>query len=251
MIDVVGMFVAGVVIATTAMFSGLGGGVLWVPWLIVGMGVAPREAVLAALVIQVFGQLAGTVANWRQGLVCWPVFSQQVVVAVPGVMVGAVLSRTLRPAWLEMILGFLMFFVAYLFLRGDDLFSEGGAIADLQAGRRVRWLSALGGALTGLLSVGVGDLIVPALNKSCHLRMAHAVATGVALMLVLSSLAAAIHMSLGGRFPGELVFPAIAGVLVGAPVGSFMHLWVSEVRFKELFVLLLVLIAAHVLFNSM
>jgi hypothetical protein len=244
------MVPAGVVIAALAMFSGLGGGVLWVPWLIVVMGVEPREAVLCALLIQCAGQLSGTVTNWRHGTIAWRLVGQQAVVAVPTVVVGALVGRRLDAHWLEIVLGLLTFAIAYIFLRGDDLFEAGREAPDLEAGRQVRTISAIGGTLTGLVSVGVGDLLVPAFNKRCRLTMVRSVATGIALMLLLSVVAASAHLAFGGRVAPALVLPGVVGVAIGAPIGTLLQHKVSELRFKEVFVLLLVFLGSHVTFNA-
>ncbi len=245
------IFPAGILIATLAMFSGLGGGVLWVPFLLSVYGMPPREAVLCALVIQVFGQASGTVSNLRQGLVDRSLLVQQAKVAVPMTVIGALLTRTLEPVYIRLGLGLLTFFIAYVFLRGDDFLTAGGDVPDLAAGRGIRPISALGGFLTGFLSVGVGDLLVPAINKRCGLSMARSVATGISLMLVLSAASAASHLALGGRLPWRLTLVAVGGVVIGAHFGSHLHRRFSEARFKELFVLLLVFLAAHVTFNAL
>lgn len=244
------MLPAGVVISILAMFSGLGGGVLWVPWLIAVMGVEPRAAVLCALLIQCAGQLSGTVANMRHRRVAWPLVAQQATVAVPAAVAGAVIGRSVEADWLEVVLGLLTFAIAYIFLRGDDLFEMGQDTPDLEAGKGVRWISAAGGVLTGLVSVGVGDLLVPAFNKRCQLTMARAVASGIALMLMLSTVATTAHVVLGGEIPVSLVVPGVVGVVIGAPIGTVLHRRVSELRFKEVFVLLLVFLASHVTFNA-
>jgi uncharacterized membrane protein YfcA len=242
---------AGVLISILAIFTGLGGGILWLPILLSGFGLDPREAVLCALIIQVAGQGSGTIANLRQGLVDLRLLRQQALFAAPGMLLGSVLARVVRPVYIELALGLLIFFIAYSFLRGEDLLAPGGDRADLDAGQRLGPVAAFGGMLTGFLSVGVGDLLVPLFNRGCGLRMARAVATGVALMLLLSTGAALAHLGLGGALPWRLVLVAIPGVLIGAQVGSRLHHRFSEARFKELFVLLLVFLAAHVTFNAL
>jgi uncharacterized membrane protein YfcA len=198
----------------------------------------------------VFGQGSGTLSNVGQRLVEHRLLRQQAMLAVPAMVVGAVAARTVKPLYIELGLGLLTFFVAYVFLRGDDFLAEGGERADLEAGRRLGPVSALGGFLTGFVSVGVGDLLVPLFNRGCRLSMARSVATGVALMLLLSTGAAVSHLLLGGVVPWRHVLVAAPGVLLGAQIGSRLHRRFSEARFKELFVLLLVFLAAHVTFNA-
>ncbi len=240
---------AGICIATIAIFSGLGGGVLWVPLLLTVYDLQPREAVLCALIIQVFGQTSGTFFNLRQGLIDRRLLLQQALVALPLTVAGAALARSVEPLYIELGLGLLTFFIAYAFLSGD-LLRAGSDQADLAAGRRLRPVSAVGGFLTGFVSVGIGDLLVPLFNKGCKLTMARSVATGVALMMLLSTVASASHLALGGSPPWQILLVAVPGVLIGGRIGSSLHHRFSEARFKELFVLLLVFLAAHITFNA-
>ncbi len=244
------MLPAGLVIATVAMFTGLGGGVLWVPFLIEVYDLPAREAIFCALVIQIFGLGSATIANLRLRLLDRGLFKQQAVAAVPTAVGGALLARWTSPVWIELALGSLIFVIAYAFLRGDDLFEPGGAAADLEAGRAAMPVAGLGGFLTGFLSVGIGGWLVPLFNRRCRLSMPRAVATAVALMLALSVVASACHFALGGRLRWDLTLVGIAGVVLGAQVGTRLHLKVSESRFKEIFVLLLVFLGAHVTFNA-
>ncbi len=245
------MFIAGVGISTLAMFTGLGGGVLWMPLLLSGVGLPTREAVLCALLIQTFGQASASYTNWRRGMIDTPLLFQQARIAVPMTIAGGFLGRGLAAAWIELVLGLLIFVIVYAFLRGDDLFEEGGEVADLDQGRRIRGVSAIGSVFTGLLSIGIGDWLVPLFNRRCGLSMPRAVATAVALMLLLSTLASATHLALGGRVPWQLTVSGIAGVILGAQWGARLHTHLSEVRFKEVFVLLLLLLGAHVTFNAL
>ena len=244
------MFPAGIAISTVAMFTGLGGGVLWVPFLMEMYELPAPEAILCALVIQVFGQASATVTNLRQGLLDRGLFQQQALAAIPTAIVGTSLARWTSPVWIEFALGFLIFAIAYTFLRGDDLFEPGGNSADLKAGRAALPVAALGGFFTGFLSVGIGDWLVPLFNRRCRLSMPRSVATAIALMLVLSVVASASHFALGGRLQWDLTLIGIVGVVLGAQVGTRLHLQVSESKFKELFVLLLVFLGAHVTFNA-
>ncbi len=245
------MFPAGLLISTIAMFSGIGGGVLWMPLLISVYGLPPDQAVVCALLIQVGGMASGTVANMREGLIETRLLWQQAVVAAPAVIVGAALCRVAVPAFIELSLGLLIFLIAYLFLRGGSFLDAGSVAADLEAGRAIRPVSAAGGFLTGFLSIGIGDWLVPLFNKRCRLTMARSVATGVALMLLLSSLGAGAHLLMGGAVPRVLIAVAAPGVIIGAQVGARLHLRLSEVGLKEVFVLLLLTLAAHVTFNSL
>lgn len=246
------MLPLGMVIATVALFFGLGGGVLWMPVLLTVVKLRPDEALLCTIVIQTFGQFSATMSNSRAGLISWPVVKLLAAVGLPGVLAGTLISFLLNPLYIKLFLGLVIFFIAYAFMRGNDFFVEGSEQADMKTvRRRGRSITAAASLLTGFLGVGVGDWLVPFLNMRCGLAMNRAVATCIALMLFLSAAAVATQLLLGRSVLWQVAFPAIIGVLLGAQLGARLLQNVSETRFKELFVLMLVFVATHVTFNAL
>lgn len=55
-------FPAGICIATVVMTVGFGGGILWMPFLLIGLGLDPGTAILTSLLIQTSGTASGSVA---------------------------------------------------------------------------------------------------------------------------------------------------------------------------------------------
>ncbi len=245
------MLPAGLLISAIAMFFGLGGGVLWMPFLLMVTELAPKEAVICTLIIQFFGQFSASLANGRAGLIDWRLVRMMVIVGIPAVIVGVLLTTLLQPLWIELFLGLTIFLIAYVFLRGDDFFVEGSEQADLIAAGRGRPITMAGGILTGFIGIGVGDWLVPFFNKQCKLSMVRSVASSIALMMALSLAALTIHLLLGGTVHWNIALPGIIGVLIGAQLGSRLLQRVPESKFKELFVLMLVFIACHVTFNAL
>ncbi|MGR0480703.1 MAG: sulfite exporter TauE/SafE family protein [Candidatus Electronema sp. V4] len=246
------MLPLGMVIATVALFFGLGGGVLWMPVLLTATALRPDEALLCTIVIQTFGQFSATVSNSRAGLISWPVVKLLAAVGLPGVLAGTLISFLINPLYIKLFLGLVIFFIAYAFMRGEDFFVEGSEQADMETvRRRGRPITVAASALTGFLGVGVGDWLVPFLNMRCGLAMNRAVATCIALMLMLSAAAVAAQLLLGRSILWEVTLPAVIGVLIGAQLGSKLLQRVPETRFKELFVLMLVFVATHVTFNAL
>ncbi len=245
------MIPVGLLISTIAMLFGLGGGVLWMPFLLMTTTLQPRETVLCTLVIQFFGQLSASIANHRSGLVDWRLVQLLLLAGIPAVVAGVLLSCLLHPLWIEFLLGLTIFFIAYVFLRGDDFFVEGTAKADLTAARKGRFITIIGGMLTGFIGIGVGDWLVPFFNKHCKLAMVYSVASSIALMMILSLTAMSTHLLLGIQIEWSIAVPGIIGVIVGAQVGSRLLQRIPEIRFKELFVLMLIFIATHVTFNAL
>ncbi|MCW5211709.1 sulfite exporter TauE/SafE family protein [Desulfobulbus sp. TB] len=241
----------GIIIASIAMFFGLGGGVLWMPVLLMSTDLDPKNAVVCTLIIQFFGQLSASHSNHQADLIDWQLVRLLLPVGIPAVVLGVVLSFLLHPVWIELFLGLTIFFIAYVFLRGDDFFVTGSDKADLEAARQGRFITILGSVLTGFLGIGVGDWLVPFFNMRCKLAMVRSVSTSIALMMVLSLTALSVHILFGQSIEWRIIIPGAVGVLIGAQVGARLLRRVPETHFKEFFVLMLVFIATHVTFNAL
>lgn len=244
-------FPAGIAIATVAIFAGIGGGILWMPLLISFYRLPPAEAVTCSLVIQTFGQLSASAAHLHAGLVDRGLVVRLLPLVLLSAAAGTAVGPWIPAQLLQVSVGLLTFLVVYVFLRGDDFHEDtGGEVMDPAGLGAVRRITVLGGFLSAIMSAGLGDWLVPALHQRCRLRMVRSVATGVAVMACVSVSSAAFQLGVGRPIALAIVVPASAGVLVGAQIGARLHHFVPGRLFKEIFVLVLVLFAAHVTFNA-
>lgn len=241
---------AGIFIATIAMFTGLGGGVLWMPLFLTVMKIPPGEAVLCTLLIQFCGQASASFSNNRQNLIDWQLVRMMATAGIPTVIAASFFSHMLQPLWIKFLLGLSIFFIAYVFLRSDDFLEQGGTHVDIKAARQGWPITAMGGLLTGFLGIGVGDWLVPFFNMRGKLTMVRSVASSIGLMMILSGVALTVHFFLQTRVRLDIALPSIIGVITGAQVGSRLLQRVPEIHFKEIFVLMLLFLATHVTFNA-
>lgn len=244
-------FPAGIVIATVVIFAGIGGGIVWMPVLISFYGLPPAEAVTCSLVIQTFGQASASVAHLRAGVVDRGLVVRLLPLVLLATAAGTVVGPLIPARLLQVALGVLTFLVVYVFLRGDEFHEDtGGDVADPAGFGAVRRITVVGSFLSSIVSAGLGDWLVPALHNGCRLRMVRSVATGVAVMASVSISSAAFQIASGRAIDLAIVVPASAGVIVGGQIGARLHHLVPGRLFKEIFVLILVLFAAHVTFAA-
>ena len=81
-------FPAGIVIAAAATSVGIGGGILWMPFLLIVMKLKPDAAVFTSLLIQSVGMASGTLAYSQKKQVDSGLALFLLVVAVPGIALG-------------------------------------------------------------------------------------------------------------------------------------------------------------------
>lgn len=193
---------------------GAGGSLLTVPALILVLGLSAREATATSLVAVLLMAVSGVVAHRRAGRTS---FRAGLTFGAAGVVTAAIagwLASGLPDAVLTGL--FLVVLAATLvwMLRSDDPRPP-------EEQRLVRVVSAGAGVgvLTGLLGVGGGFIIVPALVATLGLPMAAAVGTSQLVILTNVTSGLAVRSLAGGVLWGTgLLFGA--GGAVGAQVGS-------------------------------
>lgn len=209
--------VLALLIGTSLGLVGGGGAILTVPALVHVGGFAPRDAIVASLVVVGVAATAGALLHWRLGTLDVAVAAWFGGVGAVGAMAGARLGRLVPAAWLMAAFGVMAVTAGLTLLSRHGLSMPG-------VGRRHPGLvvsTALGvGFLTGLLGVGGGFLIVPALALVLGLPMARAVGTSLAVIAV--NCAAGLTTAAAELDPAAMVVTAVfaALALVGTLVGT-------------------------------
>lgn len=243
------------VVATCAMLSGIGGAALFTPIFVVifpllGPQYALESSVAAigtALLTQVFGFASGFVGYHRRRMIDYELAARILRVSAPVAVIGALSAGIVDDALVvggyALLVGVLS--VSFLFFdraAGAFALSEEGEeeMAAMRsrtdnAGRTYIYrafdlgpvmmcATAVGAFLTGLLSVGIGEVVVPQLTKR-GVPMAVAAATSVAVVIVTvacASFALVGQLVASGGLsavPWNLVCYTIPGVIIGGQIG--------------------------------
>ncbi|MBY0473773.1 MAG: sulfite exporter TauE/SafE family protein [Nitrosomonas sp.] len=235
---------AGAVLALT----GAGGTIIAVPLLIFGLHFTVAESAPIALLAVCLSSAIGALIALRQGKVRYRAAG---FIAVTGILVapaGIWLAQKLPNAPLTVLFALVLFYVAVNMLRHStqpmaeernaaDLQSDSAAIPcrlEYERGRLIwGWpcVRALGysgiatGFISGLLGVGGGFVVVPALKRATNLPMKSILATSLAVIALISGIGVASATFLGGmNWPVALPFAAgaLAGMLIGRGIADYL-----------------------------
>ena len=242
---------AGVLIALVASTVGIGGGILWMPFLLIIMKLPPEKAVVTSLMIQTAGMGSGTLAFWHQKSIDPKLLLLLLPITIPGIALGAYLTRVLAPTHLELILGMLTLTTALIFVSANQGYTNHGqARVDPRKARRSAWIVSAMAVGSGMLSVSIGEWLVPYLRGRLALRMNVAVATSIATVFGTCVMGTVLHLCIGSRTEWATVGWAVPGVIVGAQIGPRIAERINERVLKEVFIFLLTLIGIHLIYNS-
>lgn len=211
----------GLIVGAILGLVGAGGGIIAVPALVGIVGVPVADAMATSLVMAVASASTAVLPRLRGGI-DWPVAAAIGLAGVPAALAGAALNALLPQPVLLLAFGLLMVAAGIRMLRPLTARNE--------TPERQRWwlvrAALIGlsvGLLTGLLGVGGGFVIVPALTLMLRMPMKRAIGTSLIIIVINSLAAAAAHLSVGGLdIPLTLAFtvPAMIASLVAARLAA-------------------------------
>ena len=244
-------FPAGIAIAMISSIVGIGGGIIWMPFLLLIFKLEPEAAVLTSLMIQSFGMGSGGFAYLRRGRVDLRLALLILAVTVPGVLAGSCLTRLFSPPHIKMILGLLAMLTAFLFVSLNQRYDDAG-VRRVELKRVRPYLPGLSlmSVVSGLLSLSIGEWVIPLMHGKMNLRMSTAIATSITTIFGICLLGSLFHLMLGSRPQWQVLLWAAPGVFIGGQIGPRISGQINERILKEIFIFLLTLVGIHLIYNS-
>ncbi len=248
-------FTAGVLallIGITLGLLGGGGSILTVPVFVYALGFEPKLAIAMSLPVVGGAALVGAARHWMIGNVTLRTALPFGAAAMVSAFLGAKLAQFVPGTVQLVILAVVMLGAAFSMFRNAAAVAPLTLPAENSNRRRIWKLIAIGtvvGMLTGLVGVGGGFLIVPALVLLAGVAMSQAVGTSL-LLIAMNTLTGFIGYQGTVEIPWGFVVKFGALTAVGILVGSSMLRFVSQRLLKRSFAVLLVFVSAFILWQS-
>jgi uncharacterized membrane protein YfcA len=244
---VVGLALALVIGLTLGLFGG-GGSILTVPVFVYVLGFDPKLAIAMSFPVVGATSLVGALGHWRAGNVRLASALVFGLVAMAGAYAGARASGLLEGRVQLLILGAVMAAAAVMMLRSAR--RDTADAAAHEAPSKVLYLAAFSvGALTGVIGIGGGFLLVPALVVFGRVPMREAAGTSL-LVIAMNCASGFAGQRDTHAIPWSYVVTfsafAIAGILAGTRFAQF----VPQRTLKKGFAVLLLVIAALVFWQN-
>jgi uncharacterized membrane protein YfcA len=225
---------AGLGVGIVVGLTGMGGGALMTPILVLFFGIPPLAAVSSDLAASAVMKPFGGFVHARRGTVNWSLVRWLCVGSVPSAFLGVLLLRLIpddqtvqRSVQYALGLALLLAavgLVAKAFRRRGSARLDGLAAPITVRPLPTALLGAAGGLVVGLTSVGSGSLIIVILLALYPaLRPNDLVGTDLVQAVPLVAAAALGHLFFGDlQFPlaGAILLGSIPGVLIGARLSS-------------------------------
>lgn len=227
---------AGALVGFTVGLTGMGGGALMTPMLILLFGVSPGTAVSSDLLTSLLMKPVGGTVHFRQGTVDWGLVRWLVIGSAPAAFAGVFVLRQLGHGakvqnHIQTLLGYVLIIAAVAMIAKAVLVArERHHQRPMTTGpvdvKRVATLmiGVTGGFIVGMTSVGSGSLMMVMLLV-LYPRLSTKQLVGTDLVQAIPLVAAATlghalfgQISLG--LTGSLLIGSLPGVYVGAKVSS-------------------------------
>ncbi|MFB9774986.1 sulfite exporter TauE/SafE family protein [Brevibacterium otitidis] len=246
----VGAILFGLLTGTVIGLTGGGGAIVAVPALVYGLSLPMATAVPTSLIVVASSSIGGILPRLRAKMVDWPIAGTIGVTGMLTAIIGARVHDLFPERGLLIAFGVLMLVAAIrMFMPMPHVDPDTGAFTAARIAKGVA-TGAIVGFLTGLLGVGGGFLIVPALTILLHVPIHIAVGTSLAVV-ALNSLAGIIGYAdrlAGLDWPVAITYTlcAMLASLFAGQLGR--RLPNSWVRYG--FATLVILLAAFVFFET-
>ena len=252
--------------------TGLGGGVVVVPLLTLVFGADLHYAMGASLVSVIATSSGSAAAYVKEGYSNIRLGMFLEIATTVGAILGAFLVARVSSAAISVVFGVVLLFSAYsssqprkpsaamdhpgrpapsrLRLSSSFPTPEGPRAYDVQRLSLGFSFMFVAGALSGLLGIGSGAFKVLAMDRAMRVPFKVSTTTSNFMIGVTAAASAGVYLSRGYIDPG-LAMPVMLGVLPGSLLGTRVLVKAHTNRLRQLFALVVVVLALQMIFNAL
>jgi uncharacterized membrane protein YfcA len=251
--------------------TGLGGGVVIVPFLTLVFGVDIRYAIGASLVSVIATSSGAAAAYVKEGFTNIRIGMFLEIATTMGALIGAALAVRVSTGIIAVIFGMVLIYSAYLSSRpklyraGDDhpdrlatILRMDGSYPSLNG--RIRYhvhaipggfgLMFIAGALSGLLGIGSGAVKVLAMDQVMRIPFKVSTTTSNFMIGVTAAASAGVYLNRGYIDPG-VAMPVMLGVLLGSLLGARMLAGAKTRILRIIFAVVILVLGIEMIYNGL
>jgi uncharacterized protein len=259
------MFPIGMIIATIAMSTLVGGATFFSPFFILVLKLQPHVAIASALMIQFFGFSTGLLRYAKKKAIDYNLGIFLLLITIPYAIIGAYLSTIIPAYFIRILLGIIVIFIGYRLYVGNKITitKRGRPITDIDfdSKRTEKTIvlkekdmktcfatTSFGSLFLGMTSAGLGELLGYNLIKKTNSNLRTIVATTVFIIAITTLATSLTHIyylfttNINDLILAKdiLIF-AVPGVILGAYIGTkFVYKINQELLHKIISVILII-----------
>jgi uncharacterized membrane protein YfcA len=250
-------FILAVIIGLLLGLLGGGGSILTVPMLVYALHVEPKQAIVTSFVVVGVSSLIALISHAKRGSVCWKSGLFFGLAGMAGAFGGGRLAAHFSSDLLMSLFGLVSLATGLLMLRPQRVAASAQSAGERTTAcplqvpfLRVSFDGLFVGAITGMVGVGGGFLIVPALTLLVGLPMQGAVGTSL-LVIAMNALAGLSGYSQHVAIDVELTAVVMLGTIFGSALGAWWSAYIKPAALRKLFGLMVIAVAGYVLSQAL
>ncbi|PKM36559.1 MAG: hypothetical protein CVV06_10415 [Gammaproteobacteria bacterium HGW-Gammaproteobacteria-10] len=237
---------------------GGGGSILTVPVLVYVVDLSAKDAIVTSLVVVGLTSIIAVINHARHGFVCWKTGFTFGAAGMAGAFLGGRSSAFIPGPILLVLFAVVMIMASFSMLRGKRGVSE-VAVEETDTSKNlckihlpvmaILFDGFLVGFVTGLVGVGGGFLLVPALNFLAGLPMHAAIGTSLFIIVLQAGAALAGHAD---HMHIDIELTALVAVfaILGSLIGSFASSKIDSRYLKPAFGLFVLGLGSFILYRE-
>jgi uncharacterized membrane protein YfcA len=241
--------------------TGAGGGILAVPALMASQGWTVAQAAPVGLLAVTLSAMVGTFEGLFKRIVRYRAALWIALISIPAARYGVHLAGIISPVWLTLAFSLVMLIIAYRIFF-NKVHDHGNALCKVnQTTGRLIWnmktalsLGAIGlvaGLLTGLLGVGGGFVIVPALRKVTDLDMRSIIATSLMIIFLIGGVSISAHVLNGFQYPVSVTMTFVLACIVGMLIGRRAMYRIDSNQVQKFFATTVIGVAMYLIYSAL
>ncbi len=264
-----GLLVMGMGAGILGALFGLGGGIIFVPVLMLVFGLAPTEAVAISLIGIIAGSVGASTVFVDKGLSNVRLGLLLEITTATGAIIGAIVATYLEEWILMVIFSIIVYISGYRMFRSQEKVFPPAEDADgrfafryedeahgecvdyeVQNVKGGMALCTAAGMISSMTGVGGGLVKVPLMNLYMHVPMKAASATS-SYMIGITAFSGAITYFLGGQVLLEYAAGVAIGAFLGSVIGTMITRRISARHLRKYFSVVVFLMATLVLLQAL
>jgi uncharacterized membrane protein YfcA len=207
---------------------GIGGGILLIPFFLFYMHLHPIEASGLSLFTIIASTLGGSIRFFKEKAVDKNLYLMIALFAIPGVILGSVISKFVEVKQFTNIFGFIIICIGLFSViatkKQSKTITEDIHNYVIKSPFSIRIFSLIAGFISGLLGIGIGGITGTFLTAIEQIPPRIAFSTIIFVMPLTSMIGSLVHFSYIKFSPKILVFliPLTIGAITGSQIGAFI-----------------------------
>jgi uncharacterized protein len=235
---------------TLGSILGVGGGIIMVP-VLTFLNIPPTQAASTSLIAVLSTSVSSTIEYSRQKRIDYRLGLQMAACAVPGGVIGAVVSVFMPEGSFKLYFGILLMLTGLYITSKNSILRNDRAKKRSLSLRIAVFASSFGaGIMSSLFGVGGGIVFVPSMLLVLGLTMYRAAPTSQLILMITGFAGVLTHSVLG--HPDYLHAIALSiGAFAGAQIGTRLSKFAQDLVLQRLMGLLLVAVSTTLILEGM